>query len=75
VIVTHAGQVPFLHGVRAPSREEIDGAYAKLGTTAESAFPIQYTSDVPLAAGPVAGSLKGVCHYRSIRDRTIVTVI
>jgi len=74
VIVTEAGQVMFWFGILVPSREAIDAAYAKLGRTAALAFPIQYRSDVPLAADPVAGSLEGFCHYRSVRDRTLVTL-
>ena len=74
VIVTEAGQVMFWFGTLVPSRQAIDTAYARLGQTAEFAFPIQYVSDVPLAADPVTGSLEGFCHYRSIRDRTIMTL-
>ena len=74
VIVTEAGQVMFWFGVLVPSCGAIDAAYAKLGRTAEFAFPIQYTSVAPIAADPITGSIDGFCHYRSVRDRTIVAL-
>jgi len=59
VIITDSGQVVFWHGVVAPKAEEMAESYGKLGRNAAEVFPVEVTSDVGLATGPIHASVSG----------------
>lgn len=73
IIVTTVGQVMFWLGA-FPRQNSVEAAYRLLGKPAQDVFPVTYVSDVPLAQGPVRGTLNGFAHYASLTDRTMVEI-
>ena len=60
VVVTPSGQVQFWCGIIAPSPEQKAAWYALLGgRKPQQVFPATFRSLVPLATGPVSGSIPG----------------
>jgi hypothetical protein len=59
VIVTERGQVLFWYGVLAPDTQALSESYKKLGRDATRVFPIQATSSVELAGGPIRATIPG----------------
>ena len=59
VIITKRGQVIFWYGVIAPSAQVLSQSYEKLGRDATKVFPIQATSSVELAGGPIRATIPG----------------
>jgi len=59
VIITERGQVLFWYGVIAPSARALSHSYEKLGRDATRVFPIQATSSVELAGGPIRATIPG----------------
>ncbi|HEV3008815.1 MAG TPA: hypothetical protein VGX52_07265 [Burkholderiales bacterium] len=58
-ITTPEGQVMFWYGMLRPTPDVMAKAYRLLGADAAGVFPVRYTSDVPLATGPISGELAG----------------
>lgn len=60
VIVTARGQLLFWRGVMAPQPDEITDLYRHLGKTSDrEVFPLRFSSDVPIAGGPIVGEVHG----------------
>jgi len=60
VVVTALGQVSFWYGTIAPKPKDVTSSYSTLGKHSRAqVFPLQFESDIPLAAGPVRGSISG----------------
>lgn len=66
-IIAPEGQVMFWYGILAPTREIMAEAYRKLGAAAAGVFPVRFTSEVALAAGPISGELAGFCYLADKR--------
>ena len=62
-IVTLMGQISFWYGSLEPSRDTLDGNYKLLGRQADRVFPLQFSSDVEVVGGPVAGVLSGFSYF------------
>jgi hypothetical protein len=73
IIVTPEGQVAFWWGGSAPSRDEIEENYRRLGKSSpDQVFPIRFESEVEIIGGAVRGELPGFLvlegtHLREIR--------
>jgi hypothetical protein len=75
IVITKNGQVVFWCGTLAPSAEEIDASYKRLGkSSAAQVFPLKFESDVPIAGGAIQGELPGFLvleDFKSMRTRVI----
>jgi hypothetical protein len=60
IIVTPTGQVLFWWGRIEPPRADIDRFYVLLGSRSSAGvFPVEFSSDVPIAGGAVGGQVPG----------------
>lgn len=62
VIVTKDGMVGFWHGVMKPRPEDIAKAYARLGRTRETVFPVSFHSMVEVEGKRIHGALSGFAY-------------
>jgi hypothetical protein len=75
IIVTDQGQVRFWCGTSAPGPKRLARSYKLLGKAAEQIFPLQFESEVELAAGPVTGIVPGFLVMEDFQTRRARTVI
>jgi hypothetical protein len=75
IIITDRGQVRFWCGTTAPDLKRLTRNYEWLGKDAQGIFPLQFQSDVPLAGGPVRGSLPGFLVLEDFQTRKTRTVV
>jgi hypothetical protein len=59
IILAGASQVMFWCGIFPPTAEFLAESYQLLGKTAEQVFPVKFSSEAPVAGGPVEGVLEG----------------
>ena len=70
-IITEQGQVMFWHGILKPDAMGVQESYRKLGRGAKGVFPLQYTSEVDIAGGPITGTLTGFLYREGNANREI----
>jgi len=75
IIVTDGGQVRLWCGTAVPDAKRLAHSYGLLGKDAQHVFPVQFESDVELAAGPVRGSVPGFLVLEDFQTRRTRTVI
>jgi len=75
IIITDRGQVRFWCGTTAPDLKRLTRSYEWLGKDAQDVFPLQFQSDVPLAGGPVRGSLPGFLVLEDFQTRKTRAVV
>ena len=72
IIVTPQGQVAFWCGILEPTSEAISASYGRLNKSSSTqVFPIQFASEVELAAGPLKGSIPGFLMLKKIGARDV----
>ena len=72
IIVAPQGQVAFWCGILEPTSEAISASYGRLNKSSSTqVFPIQFASEVELAAGPLKGSIAGFLMLKKIGARDV----
>jgi hypothetical protein len=75
-IVALGGQVGLWCGMLVPEPQQIKAFYALLGKSkGTEVFPLQFVSDVPLAGGPIAGTVPGFLvleDLATMKTRTLI---
>jgi len=75
VIIAADGPVLFWWGSIEPRPSDIAASYARLGkSSSSSVFPVRFSSDTPIAGGPVQGQLPGFLvleDWKSGRTRAV----
>jgi hypothetical protein len=74
VVITDQGQILFWFGMITPTSEQLASAYERLGSDADSAFPMRYQSNLPSTHGVITGTIAGFSvleDFASNRVRTI----
>ncbi len=75
VVVSPRGQVMFWYGVVAPDDAHVAESYQKLGRGADKVFPVEVTSQMDLAGGPVRCVVPGFLvleDWKTGRTRTVI---